>query len=230
MAGRDFEVMGLLRASCPLMSSDNVDVKNARRTLDRLKADVAALSEMMGEGKQTSAREALSFIAARELFVLEDRLLAYLNGTVANADQPEEAQGEPAAVTAFLNCPVSQLWRYETYVENQSPFETHQGVKGAEFQRVLVLLDDAEANYSLFSFGKYFGITPLSNTDEANIAEGKESVIERTRRLLYVCCSRAVSDLAVVLFAPPEKVQSAIEHAATYFQAEDVHSAADLPA
>jgi DNA helicase-2/ATP-dependent DNA helicase PcrA len=41
----------------------------------------------------------------------------------------------------------------------------------------------------------------LSETDEKNIVEGKDSVIDRTRRLFYVCCSRALSDLAVVVFA-----------------------------
>jgi DNA helicase-2/ATP-dependent DNA helicase PcrA len=42
----------------------------------------------------------------------------------------------------------------------------------------------------------------LSERDGQNIAGGKESVLDRTRQLFYVCCSRAVKDLAVVLFAP----------------------------
>jgi DNA helicase II / ATP-dependent DNA helicase PcrA len=66
---------------------------------------------------------------------------------------------------------------------------------------VLVVLDDEEASYNQYSYGKYLGYTPLSDADEANIAEGKESVLDRTRRLFYVCCSRAAKDLAVVLFA-----------------------------
>ena len=66
---------------------------------------------------------------------------------------------------------------------------------------VTLVLDDEEASYNQYSYGKYLGYTPLSDTDEANIDEGKESVLDRTRRLFYVCCSRAVKDLAVVLFA-----------------------------
>ena len=67
---------------------------------------------------------------------------------------------------------------------------------------MLVILDDEESDYNLFSYGKYLGITPLSDQDNQNIDEGKDSVLDRTRRLFYVCCSRAVQDLAVVLFVP----------------------------
>jgi DNA helicase-2/ATP-dependent DNA helicase PcrA len=91
---------------------------------------------------------------------------------------------------------------YRRYITNESPFETQQGIKGAQFQRVLVVLDDAESDYNLFSYGKYFGLEPLSDTDQENIAAGKDSVLGRTRRLYYVCCSRAVRDLAVVFFVP----------------------------
>jgi DNA helicase-2/ATP-dependent DNA helicase PcrA len=31
--------------------------------------------------------------------------------------------------------------------------------------------------------------TPLSTTDKKNILEGKETVLDRTRRLFYVICS-----------------------------------------
>jgi DNA helicase-2/ATP-dependent DNA helicase PcrA len=66
----------------------------------------------------------------------------------------------------------------------------------------LVVLDDEEGNFSQFSYGKYFGFVPLSERDRENIDAGRESVLDRTLRLFYVCCSRAVKDLAVVLFVP----------------------------
>ncbi|MFZ2612512.1 MAG: ATP-dependent helicase, partial [Raoultella planticola] len=97
------------------------------------------------------------------------------------------------------------------YIEEQSPFETHQGVKGAEFNRVLAILDDEEGRHNQFHYGKYFGITPLSDTDEQNIRDGNETTIMRTRRLLYVCCSRAGEDLGVVFFADdPAQAHAAI--------------------
>ena len=51
-----------------------------------------------------------------------------------------------------------------------------------------------------FSYDKYLGIKALSEREEANRREGKETTVERTRRLFYVCCTRAMKDLIVVLF------------------------------
>ena len=82
-----------------------------------------------------------------------------------------------------------------------SPFATQQGIKGAEFDKVIVVVDDEEGRTNTFSYGKYFGVTPPSATDQGHIDAGRDSVIDRTRRLFYVCCSRALSDLAVVIFA-----------------------------
>ena len=61
-------------------------------------------------------------------------------------------------------------------------------------------MDDDEGRYNLYSYEKLFGLRPLSDTDRANQACGADSVIERTRRLLYVCVSRAVDELAVIMF------------------------------
>jgi DNA helicase-2/ATP-dependent DNA helicase PcrA len=101
---------------------------------------------------------------------------------------------------AFLACPASQFWGYYKYINDESPFSTQQGIKGAEFERVLVILDDDEGTHVQFSYEKYLGIKPLSARDQANVREGKDTAVERTRRLFYVCCTRALKDLIVVLF------------------------------
>ena len=101
---------------------------------------------------------------------------------------------------AFLECPAKQLLSYYDYISEHSPFRTQQGIKGAEFERVLVLLDDDDGRHVQFSYEKYFGIKDLSDTDLDNHSNGKETTIERTRRLFYVSCTRALTDLAVVFF------------------------------
>ena len=85
-------------------------------------------------------------------------------------------------------------------ITSTTTLSTQQGIKGAEFERVLVVLDDDEGTHVQFSYDKYLGIKPLSDRDEANRREGKETTVERTRRLFYVCCTRAMKDLIVVLF------------------------------
>ncbi|MBS2010348.1 MAG: ATP-dependent helicase, partial [Cyanobacteria bacterium SZAS TMP-1] len=68
------------------------------------------------------------------------------------------------------------------------------------FDRVLIVLDDGEAKGHLFSYEKLFGAKPLSEQDSKNQLEGAETGIDRTRRLLYVTCTRAKKSLALVAY------------------------------
>lgn len=132
-----------------------------------------------------------------ELLRLDDRFAVHLV-----AEPVDDGSSGFENVQAYLACSVDELWAYRRYFTEESPFATHHGVKGAQFERVLVVIDDEEAGFRQYSYGKYLGYVPPSDKDEANIAAGEESVRDRTRRLFYVCCSRAMKDLAVVVFVP----------------------------
>lgn len=219
-SGADFEIIASLRSTCPLLSKERLIGQNAAGVLTRLQLDVDRLVELLDDEQIHSISEVLEFVRDRELFHLDERFLPFLARPVeeVNEDDPDDA-----TVRAFLGSPAAQLWGYRKYLENQSPFATQQGIKGAEFQRVLVILDDEESQYTLFSYGKYFGIEPLSDRDQQNIVEGVDSVVDRTRRLFYVCCSRAVQDLAVVLFVPDVRAAADILIAKGLFEPDDVH-------
>ena len=64
-------------------------------------------------------------------------------------------------------------------------------VKGLEFPRVMVIIDDSEAKGFMFSYEKLFGVKNKTQTDKKNEIEGKDTSIFRTKRLFYVACSRA---------------------------------------
>lgn len=71
------------------------------------------------------------------------------------------------------------------------------------------MLDDAESTHFQFSYEKYLGLKALSDTDRKHIEAGEETTVDRTRRLFYVSCTRALKDLAVVLFtADPEQAEA----------------------
>lgn len=101
---------------------------------------------------------------------------------------------------AFLLCPFHQVEPYLEYVEGRAPFDTHQGIKGRGFPRVLVIIDDEDARGFLFSHEKLFRAKAKSRTDIDNESEGKETTIDRTRRLFYATCSRAMNSLAIVAY------------------------------
>ncbi len=162
-------------------------------------------------GSDATNAQVLHHLHRSGLFALDPRILSYLNlpapieiendaKETDDEDDGEELTKEVTAMDAFLACRASQFSGYYSYVNDASPFSTQQGIKGAEFERVLVILDDDEGTHVQFSYDKYLGIKPPSDRDEANKREGKETAVERTRRLFYVCCTRALKDLAVVLF------------------------------
>jgi DNA helicase-2/ATP-dependent DNA helicase PcrA len=168
---------------------------------------------MMEPGSGATNLDVLRHIHESKIIVLDPRMLVYLSLPVSteamknddaeiakNEDDDEELAKEVSAIDAFLACPTSQFFGYYQYVNDESPFSTQQGIKGAEFERVLVIADDDEGTHAQFSYEKYLGIKPLSDRDELNKREGKETAVERTRRLFYVCCTRALKDLIVVLF------------------------------
>lgn len=71
------------------------------------------------------------------------------------------------------------------YIEDQTPFSTKHGVKGAEYDNVLVVVDDSSWNQYNFN----------------NVLAGNHQNLnrhERSSNLLYVCCSRAKDKLALL--------------------------------
>lgn len=113
------------------------------------------------------------------------------------------SEGEDKKVTALreaLSVLFSELEKYSAYVTDNTRFATHQGVKGLEFPRVMVIMDDASTRGFLFSYEKLFGAKAKTDTDIKNEREGNDTSITRTTRLFYVACTRAQKSLAVVAY------------------------------
>ena len=89
--------------------------------------------------------------------------------------------------------PSTQLMPYFSYYNSYSPYSTQHGIKGAEFENVLVVMDNGKWNN--YNFEYYFEQTPK-----------KESVIQRTEKIFYVCCSRAKNNLIVYYPNPSNSV------------------------
>lgn len=153
-----------------------------------------------GSGKTYSLVNTLNFIDVLKevsntgLLNLSERMLRL----VSNSEDEQDVQ--VIALEQALSVPVSEMRSYCLYTEGHSSFSTYQGVKGLEYPRVMVIMDDTEAEGSLFSYEKLFGAKELSDTDLENERQGKDSSISRTRRLFYVACTRAKESLAIVAY------------------------------
>ena len=144
--------------------------------------------------------DVLNTVAQSKLFEIPEALQPLI-GVDLN-DDAGAADEEQFALRTFLKAKFSEIAKYREYVEDRSPFGTHQGVKGLEFPRVMVVADDANARFKgTAAYEKLLGAKPKSKTDEKNEAEGKETAFERTRRLLYVTCTRAEESLALVVYS-----------------------------
>ena len=125
------------------------------------------------------------------------------------SDIEDTVEEELRAWVEVMDLPINMVRSYDDYVNHRSQFDTHQGVKGLEFDRVMVIIDDSEIKGFLFSYNKLFGVKGLSNVDLKNKENGKETSIERTQRLFYVTCTRAKNSLAVVMYTNnPERVKT----------------------
>lgn len=204
--GQEFKAMSILRSSSPRLVGENLRGRDVAQVLGELREACMQLAEMVSPDSNASVRDVLLHLRDSRLLTLDHRIMAYLDDQTpenveGDDDNDDGDNREITAMDSFMRCEVSQFLGYQAYLNDESPFSTQQGIKGAEFARVLVVLDDDEGTHVQFSYDKYFGIKRMSARDEQNVLEGKETAIERTRRLFYVCCTRARTDLAVVLFS-----------------------------
>lgn len=123
-----------------------------------------------------------------------------------NSEKEEDADKIINAWDLALSSPFSQIKQYNIYISEESKFGTHQGVKGLEFLRVMVILDDEESRGNGFSYDKLFGTKGLSDADKKSIKENKETGIDKTRRLFYVACSRAKESLAIIAYTDSPEI------------------------
>jgi DNA helicase-2/ATP-dependent DNA helicase PcrA len=227
-----FGATAIIKASSPLLDRAALRAAGSNQVaqLGRAKAACDGLLALITEQSEITAQAVLEFVAQAGLFVIPETLAPFVPGdtkAVATEDnarqsdqmesaeegeaEEEDTSPELSAWSKALEAPLSQIERYDLYVRGQSQFGTHQGVKGLEFPRVLVVINDDEARGFLFAYDKFFGTKEKSKADLENEAAGRETGSDRTRRLFYVTCSRAEKSLAIVYYSPdPALARNAI--------------------
>ena len=201
-----FAVARIAKAFSPLMTQGALrETKDIPKHLQQVNIAIEALMGLWKDGADPSLLQVLQSVAEHKLLEIPDSLLANAFGeiekAVANAsheDAQEDRQSQRAqAIETFLGVPFSQIAPMAEYLSGNAHFDTHQGVKGLEFDRVMVIMDDKEARGFLFKYEDLFG----------GKAAGDKTV-ENTKRLFYVTASRAKESLALVAYSSsPEQVQ-----------------------
>lgn len=215
-----FAVARIMKASSPLLSAVALKhSKDTRELLAEVDGLLVQLERLWDDHGDPSLLQVLQFIAKRNLLELPDVLAVHGSGeieaaaaTASAADEEEDRQSErDLAIQAFLKAPFSQVEPMAEYLAGKAHFDTHQGVKGLEFERVMVIMDDSEARGFLFKYEDLFG----------GKAAGDRTV-EATKRLFYVTASRAKESLALVAYSTvPDRIKSFVL-AQQWFDAKEI--------
>lgn len=99
------------------------------------------------------------------------------------------------------------------FIDEKTPFATKHGVKGAEFENVLVVLG---RGWNQYNFNQ---MLEWANT---GIPSGKQNSYERNRNLFYVVCSRPKKRLALLF--TQKLSDNAIQTLINWFGENSIHS------
>lgn len=221
-----FRLTRLVRENSPLLSKCALEDASKeqgalRQILDQSQAAVDQLTGLWDANVTPTLGEVAAVLDETGLFPLSAAVkTAVITGGPSGSD--DSVSDEIGAWQECLTAPFSELTQYGSYVNGLSAFATHQGVKGLEFPRVMVVISDDEAGGFLFSYEKLLGVKSPTKADIDNGLAGKDTSLDRTRRLMYVTCSRATQSLAIVAYtAEPNALQAfAVDN--HWFDAEEV--------
>lgn len=213
--GDNLSALNLLKSYSPLLI--NLAPDKAYETLSKCRKILDGLQKM--DLGRVTIKEFLKNIVVTNLFNVPQLLIDALSVPLESLE--EQNDKVLYAWCSVMNLPVIQIVNFNNYINGNSMFGTHQGVKGLEFDRVLVIIDEKESNMPLFNYNKLFGVEPLSTTDINNRKEGKETTIERTMRLFYVACTRARHSLAIAIYTDnPEIIKQTVTRNGWFDSAE----------
>ncbi len=212
----EFAIARIVQDKSPILDQQALEAAGdkQREILENAKSAVNEFRQLLKAKEDPTLIELLEVVACNRLFQIPRSLGPFVDGQtdeIKEDDEPDvaDAKSEIAAWRAALGAPLSQARKYYSYVTGRSGFDTHQGVKGLEFPRVMVVINDDEARGFLFSYDKLFGAKEKSKRDLENEAAGLDSALDRTRRLLYVTASRAEESLAIVAYTDdPQAVKA----------------------
>lgn len=147
---------------------------------EKVASQVAKLNKLRATA---SVGEVLEFVWADGILEKPKRVRS-LEDLIRIAEDPEKAATEQAFLNSLYSVPYQQVINFEKFFNDKTPFSTQHGVKGEEYENVLVVLDDRLWNNYRF---------------EAVLAgDISRSQYERTLNLFYVSCSRAMQNVVVL--------------------------------
>jgi DNA helicase II / ATP-dependent DNA helicase PcrA len=171
--------------------------KHPRLSCQQDKARWAAdLNKLIELRKTGTVREVLDLLKETSRPQLSAKVVAAEKLLVLVKDLEnagEEIEDFPAKLANKIRkieaIPYGEVMNVYRYVEDKTPFSTKHGVKGAEFDNVLVVCGRGWNHYNWNQLLEWF---------KDGVPASKEETFERNRNLFYVSCSRPKKRLAIL--------------------------------
>ena len=215
--GEHFLLKPFIDSLCQLaLAHRNGDLRNALNILrqtspafdplgvntDRSLAEMRELAEKLIQKlsklwEENTLGDILKFSRENGLCRISDRLAEHLDRPPREEEYDPELHSDDKGdwlTDRFFKMSTIEIEALAAFVNENTPLSTQHGVKGEEYKNVLVVFDDIEAAWNNYSFTK-----TLTPNTSGNPTEGQ---YDRSRKLAYVCFSRAEVDLRILLFTP----------------------------
>ena len=111
--------------------------------------------------------------------------------------------------------PFQEFQNLYLYLEGYTPFSTQHKIKGLEFENVLIVLHNG--GWKNYNF-EYLFDAKIESTLNPSQKKSYPKILYRTKKLFYVCCTRAKDNLIVYYPSPSPNV---LEGAITIFGKEN---------
>ena len=172
---------------------------------ERIRDAIEGLKEKRATG---SVQDVYEYVLTKQLVVKTERICS-LEERIEKAYTDEKCQKDKLFYTRLMDIRYKEFITLNEYLQEHTPFSTKHGVKGAEYENVLVVIDDKAWNQ--YNFDDLFS----GNRNNAKR-------YNRTENLLYVSCSRAKNEL--VIFMSSSLSQSSFTKLKYWFGNENVKS------
>lgn len=184
----------IMREHSPLLDPQG----NSRSMTIKSVTDKAqnAVNELVETWHIKTIKEILNLASEHGLINLSERLTEHLKrdrrSEIYDDTEHEQEKGD-WLIDELFTYKTDELTAYRKFILDLTPYSTQHGVKGDEFEKVLVVFDDTEANWNNYSYSRL--LTPVTEGKEPTEGQRQKSL-----NLAYVCFSRAVQDLRIILF------------------------------
>ncbi len=169
-------------------NSDKIDIENNIKTLIKM--------------KNSSIKDVIDFSDQANLCKKDDRFNMFVG--------KNEYLYWRVGKIAFSE--IQNLYRY---IEGFTPFSTQHKIKGLEYKNVLIILSNG--GWSKYNF-EYLLDKNIKSTLSSSRKTSYSKILERTKKLFYVCCTRAMENLVVYY---PNPTQGVVEGAEELFGKEN---------